>query len=1408
MGLLYLYERKELVSMNSISEQLLQAVDIVVDQKISQLKYDKTVQAIIYRIDDIDTGEYKVRYNGNIFTAYAEDITQSYKLDERIYVTIPEGDFSNRKLITGKATIQSLNNNQILSLQNSFFEISNTFDKLYNNIYDPNAESGVCVGAQFNENYFEEYIYQGPDSYSSTDYHGLFQQYASQYELIRVKASFLTQFYQQHDKGNYGLEIVFYGKENTDISYRLDLNAFNGDPYRLSVYSPQEIIFKTQKNYLLGLKSIKLFQEDFERDKLVTTPNIFVRDIFIQFVDQKDLSDSTYYLTILSPRGTLFTDNVTHLDLTGRLLYQGEDLINNRRTSCQWYIRDLSVMIGTEEYDKIAGPGWKKIDNTTFTLSIDESEVLHSQEYKLIAIYKDSIISSAEISIYNTHSPYDFILQQITEGDDVRVQIKNNIGEEMLGEWYINYSDATYTFISKGERQNSISISPYLKYSNITIYAQIYSNDNNLGVMSLNITNSEDESDVYISYEGQETFRYDANGDIDISYIEKEKTLQPILTWKEGVAASYYLTWSMTDDVGQEYTLPNSRDNAYSFINSMLCDLWVDNYGILHYNIRQKYKINSMNNIVALHIHTINGQVYTFYKEILFLKDGDQGTNGTTYIAAIRPCNKDGIKLTGFQPLIYQNEWKNRLDLRCYVYKDGELLNDDQLSFIWTGINILIDNETRLTTTNSQVNISGNSQLDSEVSSTLEFYVKAQVSISDNGKTITIYTSYPIDILVGQEDLSVIDISNIPSYIKYSSSGVNPQYYSSNISYNYKDIVYDSGISSLNTKILNIIEKDNKKYLNPVGTFTFDNIKQQNESNIGVLNINLPNSSVYIIHSIIMYLDNYGNEAINGWDGTALDTGNGEYVFAPQVGAGEKDSANRFTGVVMGKDSGQDLIGLYGYQKGTNTFGLMENGKAYFGAKNGGGQIVLDGTSGIIHGGDVTINSIGNIEPAENGMYMRLADRTPDKTLKAIGIGLSEHEDSSGRIVTEENFYVTYDGRVKATEADIQGNIYAVSGQIGGNARSGGWTIESGRIYSGSSSTYVALDSVDEIYAVWAGRADPQYAPFYVQRNGYVYANNVKVKGNIEADTLTANKNGSIAGWEISSTQLTAANGKVGIASVGNNMFWVNNYAEDGTAFSVTSGGQLKCKNAIIEGNITANRGTIGGWTLNNTGLSSGNLYIGSNGIFRLGSNFSIDQSGNVQMTGKVTATSGKIGDWNIVNGELSNNDRTVYLSTTGLKIGKKFSVDASGASITGKVEATSGKIGNWNISNGQLGNGNTTLTASGNIKTQQIEIYHNDGSSEVTLGRLGLINGSQGAIITDSIGIASNSNQSIIFLSSLNGRFSCDRDLYLNANRRINIDGSSISFNGTTLDSILSRISSLESRVSVLENSINNGGE
>lgn len=244
-----------------------------------------------------------------------------------------------------------------------------------------------------------------------------------------------------------------------------------------------------------------------------------------------------------------------------------------------------------------------------------------------------------------------------------------------------------------------------------------------------------------------------------------------------------------------------------------------------------------------------------------------------------------------------------------------------------------------------------------------------------------------------------------------------------------------------------------------------------------------------------MYLDTYGNETINGWDGTslAIDEANGQYIFAPQVGAGEKDSANRFTGVVMGKDKGQNLIGLYGYQAGVNTFGLLQNGKAFFGAATGGGRIEIDGTSGTIYGGGDGTNVGGN---AANGMTIALANLNPANPDKATAIKIGAGV-----------FEVKYNGALTASSADITGTVYALKGKIGSTSKSSsdGWTIETGRLYSGSGATRVEINSqtatntttptANNDFAFWAGNATAANAKFSVSKGGKITAKEGHVGG-------------------------------------------------------------------------------------------------------------------------------------------------------------------------------------------------------------------------------------------------------------------------------------------------------------------------
>ena len=1274
--------------MNTTSEAIFQTVDILVDKKLAALQYDKTVTAEIYSIVNLDTGEYKVKYSGNIVSAFSDDVEKQYKVGDNVYVTIPQDDLSARKRIVCKTSEQSLSYGEMMSLSNSIVEKSPTFDTMYE--YDRLAERGVVAGAPADSDLSYQIIYEGEES----GYHGLFRQYASENDLIRIKASFLTTFHCEHTQGNYGLEIQFFTQSGDIVSYRLDLSAFNGDPYRFQVYSPQSIVIQAQKNYLTGLKQIKLFEENFIYDRYVesglitdrenrTVANIFVKDIEIQFVEQRDLTDNLYYLDISTPQGNAFTDEITTLDLVGRLIYQGDNIMSDSTCECKWFERDISVMLGSELYDKNAGVGWAPVaasESNTMTLTADQ--VAHQKQYKLVVIYNENVVMTAQTTIYNLNSDYLFSLRQTTVGEDIIVEIQNNADDTVLiGDWYMLYPDGSYTAVEF--QQNEIVVTNLLLYSSVTFICGVYNTQHTeiIGVLEHTITNSSSEDDVTISYSGEDTFRYDANGDIAVEDAEKERTLQVVLTWRDGVGTSYRVEWIGPD--GNDIT--NVR---YNPSQSMIENLWVDNSNILHYTIKQKYKVNFNNNTILVRIITMDGQEYSFQKEILFLKDGDQGTNGTTYVTAVRPFDTaTGLKLSGLNPLIYRNNaWQNTLPLRCYVYKDGELINDNgsyTLSYQWTGINVNLADGTA----DDRKVASGMSPL---ISTPAGGYVKVQVTINDNknGRTYDIYCNYPIDVALDFTDNEIrsIDISSIPSYIKYTASGVNPQFYSNNIQFLVNGIDRSNNITSLTQNILTIEQDDGLYYLEPAASFIFE------DNSVALLRC--ADGNKYIYHPVILYLDTYGNEAINGWDGTSLEVNEDEeYVYAPQIGAGTKDSFNRFTGVIMGKDSIQDKIGLYGYKSGVNTFGLMEDGIAYFGAKSGGGQIVIDGTSARIYGGGNQAQQGGD---ASNGMTITLADLRAAGTTNAIKIG--------GGVFT-----VNYNGALTATSATIDGVIYARSGKIGCSSRtsSDGWTIETNRIYSGNSSTRVELNSAtatntatptnNNDFAMWAGSNTASSAKFSVSKGGLITA-----------------KEGNIGGWILSSNKLTSDNYRTGMASSGTYRFWAgasssstaNNPVFTGSSyFYVTSTGEMNCRNAVVNGTITADKGAIGGWTITTSGLqnSSGTIRLSTSSL-QVGDNFSVSSSGrltakNANITGQITADSGRIGGWRISEDYIRAG--STYLYATGEIICDNLT--AEGADISGNIEADylecySGYIGGWTINETSLSAGSTTLTDSGDI--------------------------------------------------------------------------------------------------------------
>ena len=83
--------------MNQISENLFNAIDIIIQERLKNLRFDRTIVCTV--IEKSKENWYRVSYQGLMFEAQSDIST--LKKNDQVYVLIPENDETNRRFIIG-----------------------------------------------------------------------------------------------------------------------------------------------------------------------------------------------------------------------------------------------------------------------------------------------------------------------------------------------------------------------------------------------------------------------------------------------------------------------------------------------------------------------------------------------------------------------------------------------------------------------------------------------------------------------------------------------------------------------------------------------------------------------------------------------------------------------------------------------------------------------------------------------------------------------------------------------------------------------------------------------------------------------------------------------------------------------------------------------------------------------------------------------------------------------------------------------------------------------------------------------------------------------------------------------------------------------------------------------------------
>ena len=408
---------------NQLQDAILDAVDTLVNHRIENLQADKTVTATIVQCTNSLTGEYKCSYNGGLLYAYAQEGV-TYTQNQSVYILVPQGDFTQKKTIVSKT--QAIEDDQNITFVSSALSNYNLIGK--NPLSDNNKLYPVGLNSYLKNDY--ELLYQRDmdGTFLSIDAQELSNN-LKEAEALLIEASFLTRLPKAHklsNSGFYGLQFVlaFADRDNIDeegnaavkyLSYTIDNNNMVGNPFQLSNWTEQYMIFPVDTENFLYIDSILAFSQDFvEADEAILADewgdDIFVKDVEIYGLKTIGATNGDYKLALSMPRGSTFKSILAtdSLQVVGKMTKLNDNLSDS--TMFYWFAEDNRISADSEEYNMYGGAGWRylkdKGNNYTLTTYGNENRA-YENKYMVVAVYKETMILKDTFILYNEAAARD-----------------------------------------------------------------------------------------------------------------------------------------------------------------------------------------------------------------------------------------------------------------------------------------------------------------------------------------------------------------------------------------------------------------------------------------------------------------------------------------------------------------------------------------------------------------------------------------------------------------------------------------------------------------------------------------------------------------------------------------------------------------------------------------------------------------------------------------------------------------------------------------------------------------------------------------------------------------------------------------------------------------------------------------
>ena len=635
-----------------------------------------------------------------------------------------------------------------------------------------------------------------------------------------------------------------------------------------------------------------------------------------------------------------------HLVDKGVQLVNTQDKIAALDAKIYWYKYDESWTPDNTEYDeskyshKFGGLYWRPIDIEGQLTKTVEPNIEQSKDRFKAVIHYDGTYITSNVLIFTNYFDIDTAKSDLAKNDKVILRCAL-LGEDENGVTRLIDDGSIGNFYVYDENNNILANDKNELFSNVRYYIEPW----------IKVT-----TDVDNTHDGYQ--RLAEYTDLDGNKPEFSVTWQ----WPENftMISSF---GELDETIKQESTFFNNCGTA-QFELYKKATRW--------FYIKPNYNMRYANNDIIAEIYIEGYGTCTARKTLQF---GRAEAFGAEYVPVISIGAPEGN---------YYIDTATDFEIYCLVYdRKGKLMAEEDRAnckFTWKFIGTAVPSDNR--PHENYKNFQGN-VIRGRINEPIPFVVEVTVS---GAAAYDLTVRRGIMVCNSAAYMQSHDIQ-CPDRVEFKSDGQQPLWYSSAFEVQQinteaqNTLIYPTWQINT-TKVLRLLKKD-KEY--PVFTFGDGEVVSKEHSTQYALTFSkqyltgsIAEPSVYgqqwtdellktdyftyiyyndgdvtVAQAIAFARNLYPSSLVNEWNGQSLtlDEENSS-ILAKMIAAGTKDAKNRFTGVMMGDwhekgDESLDTPGLYGFDKGGQSFGFKTDGTGFIGPA-GYGRIEFDGNNALL----------------------------------------------------------------------------------------------------------------------------------------------------------------------------------------------------------------------------------------------------------------------------------------------------------------------------------------------------------------------------------------------------------------------------------------------------------------------------